>query len=124
MLDDLRQLARGVYPSALRDFGLERALSSAAWRSSQPTKFSATAVGRYLRRRLEAAVYFCCLESIRTSHATPAPMQRPNPVVDGQRRPLLLAVEDDGVGFREEGRYAKAAASRTWTIGSRSSGEP
>ena len=63
VLDDLRQLARGVYPSALRDFGLERALSSAAWRSSQPTKFSATAVGRY-PPELEAAVYFCCLESL------------------------------------------------------------
>ena len=32
-------------------------------RSSQPTRFSATAVGRY-PAEIEAAVYFCCLESL------------------------------------------------------------
>lgn len=99
VLDDLRQLARGVYPSALRDFGLERALSSAAGRSSQPTKFSATAVGRY-PAELEAAVYFCCLESLQNIARHAGADARAEIRLWTANGDLCFAVEDDGVGFR------------------------
>ena len=99
VLDELRQLARGVYPSTLRDFGLERALTSVAWRSSQPTKLSAIAVGRY-PPEIEAAVYFCCLESLQNvaRHAgADAQVEVRLWTANGE---LCFAVEDDGVGFQ------------------------
>jgi signal transduction histidine kinase len=99
VLDDLRQLARGVYPSALRDFGLERALSTAAWRSSQPTKFSATGVGRY-PPELEAAVYFCCLESLQNIARHAGADARAEMRLWTAHGDLCFTVEDDGVGVR------------------------
>ncbi|MGZ4303061.1 MAG: sensor histidine kinase [Gaiellaceae bacterium] len=98
VLDDLRQLARGAYPSALRDFGLEKALTSAAWRSPQPAKFSATDVGRY-PPELEAAVYFCCLESLQNVARHAGADARAEIRLWTANGDLCFTVEDDGVGF-------------------------
>jgi signal transduction histidine kinase len=99
VLDDLRQLARGAYPSALVDFGLEKALTSVAWRSSQPTKVSATAIGRY-SPEIEAAVYFCCLESLQNIARHAGADARAEIRLWTANGDLCFAVEDDGVGFR------------------------
>jgi signal transduction histidine kinase len=99
VLDDLRQLARGAYPSALVDFGLEKALTSVAWRSSQPTKVSATAIGRY-SPEIEAAVYFCCLESLQNVARHAGADARAEIRLWTANGDLCFAVEDDGVGFR------------------------
>ena len=99
VLDDLRQLSRGVYPAALRDFGLERALANVAWRSSNPTTFSATGIGRY-SPEVEAAVYFCCVESLQNvaRHAgAQAKAELRLWTADGE---LCFAVEDDGDGYQ------------------------
>jgi signal transduction histidine kinase len=99
VLDDLRQLARGAYPSALLDFGLEKALTSVAWRSSQPTKVSATAIGRY-SPEIEAAVYFCCLESLQNVARHAGADARADIRLWTANGDLCFTVEDDGVGFR------------------------
>ncbi|OAI55326.1 hypothetical protein AYO48_03920, partial [Gaiella sp. SCGC AG-212-M14] len=99
VLDDLRQLARGVYPSALRDFGLERALGSVAWRSAQPTTFSASGIGRYAPE-LEAAVYFCCLESLQNIARHAGADARAEMRLWTANGDLCFTVEDDGVGVR------------------------
>jgi signal transduction histidine kinase len=101
VLDDLRQLARGMYPSVLRDFGLERALSSVAWRSSQPTKVSAAAIGRY-PPEIEAAVYFCCLESLQNAARHAGAHAQVEVNVWTGNGDLCFTVEDDGVGCQTE----------------------
>ena len=63
---ELRNLAHGIYPPLLRDRGLGEALRAAASRAALPTGSSPTAIGRY-PTRVEAAVYFCCLEALQNA---------------------------------------------------------
>lgn len=97
VLEELRQLARGIYPSALRDFGLERALSSIASRSSQPTTVSGAAIGRY-SAEIEAAVYLCCLESLQNVARHAGAGAQAELRLWTSNGDLCFAVEDDGVG--------------------------
>jgi len=97
-LDDLRDLARGIYPPLLADKGLPTALESQARKSPVPMTVESASVGRY-SQEVEAAVYFCALEAMnnlakyaRASAATVSLAQ-----VDGT---LTFAVTDDGIGFR------------------------
>src|SRR5204863_3077025 len=62
-LEDLRDLARGIYPPLLADKGLIAALESQAARSSVPAEVQGDGVGRY-PAEIEAAVYFCVLEAL------------------------------------------------------------
>jgi signal transduction histidine kinase len=96
-LDDLRDLARGIYPPLLADKGLETALESQARKSPVPVTVESDSLGRYAQV-VEAAVYFCALEALnnlakyaRASTATVSLSQ-----VDGM---LTFEVADDGVGF-------------------------
>ena len=66
ILEELRDLAHGLYPSVLRDFGLREALASVVRRSALPAKLEAPAIGRYAED-VEAAVYFCCVESLQNA---------------------------------------------------------
>ena len=65
-LDELRELAHGIYPPLLRDRGLPDALQTAANRAALPTTVEADGVGRH-DTDLEAAVYFCCLEAMQNA---------------------------------------------------------
>ncbi len=65
-LDELRELAHGIYPPLLRDRGLGEALLNAANRSPLPTMVSADGVQRH-DTDIEAAVYFCCLEAMQNA---------------------------------------------------------
>src|SRR4029079_4072329 len=71
-VQELRNLAHGIYPPLLMDRGLGEALSAAAGRAALPTTVEADGVGRY-PQGVEAAVYFCCLESLQNAgkHAGP-----------------------------------------------------
>jgi signal transduction histidine kinase len=96
-LDDLRALARGIYPPLLADQGLRAALQAQAGRAPLPVEIEADRIGRY-PRDAEAAVYFCILEALqnvakyaRASRAAIA-LSRP----DGH---LEFTVTDDGDGF-------------------------
>jgi signal transduction histidine kinase len=62
-LDDLRDLARGIYPPLLADQGLGAAVEAQARRSTVPVTVEASHVGRY-SQEIEAAVYFCTLEAL------------------------------------------------------------
>jgi signal transduction histidine kinase len=96
-LDDLRALARGIYPPLLADQGLPAAVRAQAGRAPLPVLVEADGIGRY-RRDAEAAAYFCILEALqnvakyaRASRATVA-LACP----DGH---LEFTVADDGDGF-------------------------
>jgi signal transduction histidine kinase len=65
-LDELRDLARGLYPAVLVDHGVAEALRSAARHSPVPVEVEAEPVGRFDPQR-EAAVYFCCAEALQNA---------------------------------------------------------
>jgi signal transduction histidine kinase len=96
-LDEVRSLARGIYPAPLADRGLVEALRSAALRSSLPTTVLAAGIRRY-PRDIESAAYFCCLEALQnaTKHAPDAAAV----VVElSDNGDLRFEVCDDGGGF-------------------------
>ncbi len=74
-LEDLRDLARGIYPPLLADKGLIAALEAQARKVPIPTTVQGYGIDRY-DQDLEAAVYFSCLEAIQNvtkyAEATPA----------------------------------------------------
>ena len=96
-LDDLRDLARGIYPPLLADKGLGAALEAQARKAAVPVIVETDGVGRY-DQPVEAAVYFCTLEALNNvakyagaSSATVSLRQR-----NGH---LEFTVTDDGAGF-------------------------
>jgi signal transduction histidine kinase len=96
-LENLRDLARGIYPPLLADQGLVAALSSQARKAAVPVEVSANGLGRY-SQEVEAAVYFCCLEALQNvakySGATSAKIS-----LTASNGHLSFAVTDDGHGF-------------------------
>ena len=65
-VQELRNLAHGIYPPLLMDRGLAEALSAASGRAALPTGVEADGIGRY-SQQIEAAVYFCCLEALQNA---------------------------------------------------------
>jgi signal transduction histidine kinase len=65
--DVLRELARGVFPPLLADRGLVSALESQARKSSAVVVVHATGLDERFDTHAEAAVYFCCVEAIRSA---------------------------------------------------------
>jgi signal transduction histidine kinase len=96
-LENIRDLARGIYPPLLADQGLVAALSSQGRKAPVPVTIDADGVGRY-SEEAEAAVYFCCLEALQNV----AKYARADGVVvrlSEQHGSLTFEVVDDGVGF-------------------------
>jgi signal transduction histidine kinase len=96
-LEELRSLARGVYPAVLADEGLPEALQAAALRAPVAAEVQSDGVGRYARE-VESAVYFCCLEALQNvaKHARGATRITIS-LADGDA--LRFEVRDDGAGF-------------------------
>jgi signal transduction histidine kinase len=99
-IQDLRELAHGIYPPLLADSGLGEALRAAGQRSPQPVRLSADGIGRYALE-VESAVYFCCLEALQNA-AKHAPGAQVEVRVWEQSGGLLFSVADDGPGFDPE----------------------
>jgi signal transduction histidine kinase len=96
-LDDLRDLARGIYPPLLADQGLVVALESQARRSAVPLAVEGDHVGRY-SRETEAAIYFACLEALQNV-AKYARASRAVVRLSEDNGHVRFEVSDDGVGF-------------------------
>jgi signal transduction histidine kinase len=98
-LDELRELAHGLYPAVLADHGLAEALRSAARHSPLPVDVEVGAVGRLDPAR-EAAVYFCCAEALQNAlkHGGADPRIRMSLWLDGDGD-LGFEVSDRGPGF-------------------------
>jgi signal transduction histidine kinase len=96
-LDDLRDLARGIYPPLLADRGLVAALQRQARRLTTETTVECDGVGRYAQE-VEAAVYFCALEALQNvakyADATSTVIRLS--ATDGH---LVFEIDDDGRGF-------------------------
>jgi signal transduction histidine kinase len=96
-LEELRDLARGIYPPLLADKGLVAALESQARKSVVPVTVEGDGVGRYAREA-EAAVYFSCLEALQNVAKYASASRATVTLSDGDGR-LRFEVSDDGVGF-------------------------
>ena len=96
-LENLRDLARGIYPPLLADLGLAAALNAQASKSPVPVTVEADGIGRF-PQDTEAAVYFCCLEALQNiakyAHATTARI-----CLQAQNGTLSFTVSDDGTGY-------------------------
>jgi signal transduction histidine kinase len=96
-LEELRDLARGIYPPLLADQGLVAALRSQARKSVVPVTVQGDGIGRYAREA-EAAVYFSCLEALQNVAKYASASQVTVSLADGDGT-LRFDVTDDGVGF-------------------------
>ncbi|MDP8956373.1 MAG: GAF domain-containing sensor histidine kinase, partial [Actinomycetota bacterium] len=96
-LENLRDLARGIYPPLLADKGLVAALEAQARKLPLPVEVHADGIRRFTQDA-EAAVYFCVLESLQNvakyANASRALIRLTD--ADGN---LMFHVEDDGRGF-------------------------
>jgi signal transduction histidine kinase len=96
-VDDLRALARGIYPPLLADRGLAAALRAQADRAPMPVHVDADGVGR-LPREAEATVYFCVLEALQNVAKYAAASLTTVELRQAGGR-LIFLVTDDGAGF-------------------------
>ena len=96
-LEDLRDLARGIYPPLLADRGLVAALEAQARRASVSVTLEAVGLGRHPQEH-EAAVYFCCLEALQNVSKYAGASRAVVRLTERDAR-IMFEVEDDGVGF-------------------------
>jgi signal transduction histidine kinase len=96
-LENLRELARGVYPPLLADQGLTAAIDAQSRRSTVPVRVEADGIDRF-PQDIETAVYFCTLEALQNAAKYADAGQITVRLVqdDGE---LVLSVRDDGRGF-------------------------
>jgi signal transduction histidine kinase len=96
-LEDLRDLARGIYPPLLADRGLVAALEAQARKVPVPVTVSSDGVGRY-PPEVEATVYFCTLEALQNvakyAHASSTAIR-----LSQSNGTLWFTIADDGNGF-------------------------
>jgi len=97
-IEELRDLAHGIFPSQLADHGLLPALRAVARRGPRPIEVTGRRIGRY-PSEIESAVYYCCMEAMQnaTKHAGPAAQIAARLSVAGGE--LRIEVSDDGPGF-------------------------
>ncbi len=96
-LEDLRDLARGIYPPLLADKGLPAALEAQARKSPVPVSVQPDGVGRY-GPDVESAVYFCCLEAL-NNVAKYAEASTVEIRLRQDEDELRFEIVDDGRGF-------------------------
>jgi signal transduction histidine kinase len=96
-LENLRDLARGIYPPLLADERLVAALEAQASKAPIPISIEAHDVGRF-QQEVEATVYFCVLEAL-TNVAKYAGASSAEVALSASNGILTFEVDDDGVGF-------------------------
>lgn len=101
--DEIRRLARGVYPAELTESGLEAALAASTERMAMPTRLVTRGLGRF-DTASESSVYFCCTEALQNAakHAGDgAAAEVRLSRIDGR---VYFEVADSGQGFEVDGR--------------------
>ncbi|MDP9300271.1 MAG: sensor histidine kinase, partial [Actinomycetota bacterium] len=96
-LENLRDLARGIYPPLLADQGLTAALEAQARKTTVPTSVEADDLGRYAPE-VEATIYFCTLEALQNV-AKYAAATRTLIRLGREDGVVTFEIEDDGAGF-------------------------
>ena len=96
-LEDLRDLARGIYPPLLADKGLAAALEAQARKATVPTSVKADGIDRY-SPEIEAAIYFCALEAL-NNQVKYAEASQASISLARTGDAISFEVTDDGRGF-------------------------
>jgi len=97
-MDELRALARGLFPPILNDLGPVAALKAAARDAPIPTTITAPNIGRH-DPEAERAVYFSCLEALQNTYKHAHTATSAIVAIAENGRELTFAVSDDGDGF-------------------------
>jgi signal transduction histidine kinase len=92
-LEELRELAHGIYPAILAEAGLGPALETLADEASLPVELKSMPSERQ-PSSVEAAAYFAVAEAVEDAAARAATSVRVDVARTGRR--LVIAVEDDG----------------------------
>ena len=96
-LEDLRDLARGIYPPLLADQGLAAALHAQARKTPLPVTIETSSLGRY-PPDTETTIYFCTLEALQniTKYANATHATIHLACTSGS---LQFTITDNGTGF-------------------------
>jgi signal transduction histidine kinase len=95
-VNELQEIARGIYPAVLADGGVGPALKTLARRCAVPVTVDVRATAR-LPERAEIAVYYIVSEAL-TNAAKHACASVVRVSVEARDRILCVAVDDDGLG--------------------------
>ena len=95
-LQELRELAQGIHPAVLSDYGLGVALESVATRASLPVELT-VAVDGPLAPAVEVAAYYLVCEAL-TNVAKYASASCASVQITREDGQLIVQVADDGVG--------------------------
>ncbi len=96
-LEDLRDLARGIYPPLLADKGLATALEAQARKAVVPVSVEADGMERF-PADVESAVYFSCLEALQNIGKY-AGANAATILLSNGSGELRFEIRDDGRGF-------------------------
>jgi signal transduction histidine kinase len=102
VLDDLRELSRGLHPAILAEGGLAPALRALARRSAVPVRLDAAVAGR-LEHGVEVAAYYVVSEALANA-SKHAGASKVTIALAKQGGELVLSVADDGVGGADPAR--------------------
>ena len=97
--DDLRELAHGIYPALLANFGLGEALRAVARTSPAAIRVVDEGVGR-CSAAVEAAIYFCSLEAIQNAIKHAGATRASRSTIGREPGGVVFEVADDGVGMQ------------------------
>ena len=97
-IDDLRNVARGLYPQLLSRYGVAEALASVTDHGSMAVDIRDEGLARQAEG-VELTVYFCCLEALQNAAKHAGPGASAVVRLDQDRDGVHFSVEDDGVGF-------------------------
>jgi signal transduction histidine kinase len=118
-INEVRELAHGIYPPLLRNRGLGEALQTAASRSGLACTVDVELPGRY-PEQAETAAYFCCTEALQNAGKYAGDGSTVRLSVRAVGATLRVEVADDGAGFdagRPEGHGFLNMRDRLGAIG-------
>jgi signal transduction histidine kinase len=97
-VNELREIAQGIYPTVLSDLGLAGALADIARRSTTSVMVTEATKHRF-SPDIEAAFYYCCLEAVQNAAKHAGPNTKTTIRLTVAAHELRLEVRDDGPGF-------------------------
>jgi signal transduction histidine kinase len=97
-IDELREVAHGLYPPVLSRMGLRNALEHISYHATTPVAIDAARIGRH-PLELESAVYYCCSEAIQNATKHGGAGVHISVALREDDDELSFEVTDDGPGF-------------------------
>jgi signal transduction histidine kinase len=123
-LDDLREVARGIFPPLLSEEGLAAALGALARRAGPDTRLSVVGGDPDVRydAPVETAIYFCCVQALQNAERH-APGRRVDLTLAHRPGEVSFSVRDHGSGFQvdhaEAGEGLQIMRDRMAALGGR-----